>query len=357
MSHQEAIFNSNLFVCTTQFHIFNCLNIALEKKKSHNFLLILDFGNNIISEFNSNKLKQIFDEIKIIGVSNHGYGKIRDTLLWIISNKTFGYKNAVKFNHIFIPATEIFTRLLAVKLYKCGTKIHYYEDGLESYDAIMMKEHKYKQDTLLKVLFGRRCLEVCSDLYVYEPNLIINNTYKKPIISINKSILIDNIDFISECFVKKSKSFTKKIIFLNAWFDDSEKYDEQCNYLNIVKNMFASDYAVKTHPNETRKISLNDYFIEDCGNFELANGLYDMSSNVFVSIISTACLTPTILFNRQPNVVFLYKIFMKRFEVPEWVETDKVISNIVKIKGIEKKVFIPESIDEFKRIMKVFQVL
>ena len=228
------------FICSTQYHIFNCINIAMniDGKKD---LIVLDFGNHVLDKFNNQRLSKVFNKIINLFLPDHNGSRWKEIIECLLSKKKFVFLKNIKCTDIFISATDIFSRIIAIKNWKKGVKVHYFEDGLASYNSILKKDFKYKQDLILKIFFGKRCLEICSDLYVYEPVLVQNNTYNIKILPISKKTALHQIEFIRSCFNEPVLEFRNDIIFLTAWFDNKDMYDEQLYYIRLIEDRYKNN--------------------------------------------------------------------------------------------------------------------
>lgn len=346
--------NKSLFICTSQYQVFNCLSIAKSREDNPD-LLVLNYDGGILKKLNFTGLKKIFSNIYTYDICPiTASARVRYSF-WakeIINKNSYGINYQVGYKDVFISGTEMHSKIAAMKCESKGAKVHYFEDGLESYDALLDESYKYKQDTILKLIYGNRALDVCQDMYVHLPELVRNNSLNKSIVKIQNLQELYTWSEVQTCFSDECKPFKRRIVFLNAWFKDAEMYEEQRCYIDLLDSVTGGDFSIKKHPNEIRVENepCNQY--EDCGNFELANYRYDMSDKVFISIISTACLSPSILFNRTPYIIFLYKIFEAKFEMPEWTETDKVIKNFVDFSGMENRIFIPSTLGEYREILQ-----
>ena len=339
---------NNLFICTTQYQIFNACNLVrmIEGKSD---LLILDDDSKLINNIDKGKAKSIFFNVfsyNICKICASNHYKVLFYLKELFSNKAYSMDYNYNYDNIFISGTELHSKIIAMKYLKKWGCLYYLEDGLESYAYILNSNSKYKQDTILKIFFGKRSLDVCNALYVYRPEFVMNNT---------NNIIIKKIEmeqnFKTNIFKDNVSNFKKKYVFLTAWFKEAKMYQEQEKYIDLLKKYKPNDYCVKAHPKDL-KIKNGKYIVDNCGNFEIANMYYDMSDNVFISIISTACLTPYMLYNRKPILIFLYKIFLKKYMFKEWIEAEKVIMAIASSNEYMGKIYIPESLEELKIIIK-----
>ena len=63
------------------------------------------------------------------------------------------------------------------------------------------------------------------------------------------------------------------------------------------------------------------------------------------------------IYDEEPYVIFLYKIFLLRFTCPEWNETGKVIEKIKSNYKKPSKIIVPESINELKKYLNQLSVI
>lgn len=340
---------NNLFICTTQYQIFNACNLV-RMIGGISDLLILNEDSKLINIIDKKKAELIFLNIfshNICRINAANYNRILFYLKEIISNNAYSMDYNHKYDNIFISGTELHSKIVAMKyLKKRGGYLYYLEDGLESYAYILNNSSKYKQDTILKIVFGKRGLDACNALYVYRPELVMNNTND---VCIKKLKISHN--HRTNIFNEQVRNFTKRYVFLTTYFNEEIMYQEQEKYIDLLKECKPDEYCVKAHPRDL-KIKNNKYIVENCGNFEVANMHYDMSDKVFISIISTACLTPYMIYNRKPILIFLYKIFLKHHMFKTWIDAAKIIEMVASSNEYKGKIYIPDSLEELKMIIK-----
>lgn len=319
-------------------------------------LLVIDYGNRISEQISINGLNKVFEAVyvkKIKSTSNKSIKRYIQNAIFLVRKDTFDLKKTNRYDKVYISGTEMNSKIVALYYVKKGASLFYLEDGLASYDLVLKKETKYKQDTVLKLMYGYRALDVCQGLYVHVPKCVMDNSNDVPLFTIPQ---IDNdFDMLSLCdsFISEGTTFHHKYVFLNAWFENEDMYKEQMRYIQILKKKRGQEYCIKKHPNEMNNNPSEEYIYEDCGNFELANCMYDMSDKLMISIISTACLTPYFLLNKSMKVIFLYKIFLRKYVMEEWKRIDNVIRKMIHEYGLQNLVFIPESIDEYVSLLEM----
>lgn len=340
----------NICICSTAFHIFNILNMCTyEITFKDTDLLLLDWGKKVSTQLNIEYLKSLFNKVYIISLPNkRNYIKLIKHLVVGKILKKYVYKK------IFVYGTEIYSRLFSLDYYKKDiSEIFYFEDGLASYGRVLNIKSKAKKDIGIKILYGKSHMELCSGLFVYEPSCVMNNTLEKKVFPIKKILSKDvfkNLN-ISSCFVSNPKQNVRKIVFFESWFTDFEKYNKQKSLIEMmICRLDVNKICIKKHPSDVNNFSIEQRIevIEDLGNFELYNLEHDVTNNIFISIISSACLTPKLIYNQEPTIILLYKIFRKK---EDWIIPDGVIQKIRKTYSIPEKVMIPESISEYEECL------
>lgn len=81
--------------------------------------------------------------------------------------------------------------------------------------------------------------------------------------------------------------------------------------------------------------------------------LENIESDLIISVHSTACLTPKILFNKEPYVILLYKVVISH-DWPYFERMDDVISKFKRSYSDPEKVFVPETIQEYEDFIDGF---
>ena len=354
----------NLFICSTVFQIFNVINLCgFEFGFECSDILIIDYGTNISDYLNLDFMKSKFNSVDIVKHTrrNKNIDFYIDVLKRILQNKIACNMRNTQYANIFISGTEIYSKIYAYKYMNYSTNLFYIEDGLGSYDSVLDKDSKMKQDTVFRIFYKKRPLELCKRIYLYEPNCVINNSYKKEVYEIPKIKKNTQIaETISNIFTGDVIEIHQKVIFLEAWFNKLDQYEYQRELIQVVIDAIGSEnVGIKKHPNGICKVDLykNNNVIEGISSFELNNFYYSLNNKIIISIISTASFTPKMIYDEEPYVIFLYKIFLLRFTCPEWNETGKVIEKIKSNYKKPSKIIVPESINELKKYLNQLSVI
>lgn len=354
----------NLFICSSVFQVFNIANLCASNfELGSSDVLLLDYGTDIDKYLDLNFMKRTFNEVKVIKHKrkNKSISVYINVLKEILKSIILCNNWKIEYRNIFISGTEIYSKIYAYRYMDHFENLFYIEDGLESYDAVLDEKSKKVQDTVFQVFYKERPLNLCKALYLYEPSFAINNTYNKVIFNIpkvKKDTCVAKI--IKNIFLGNTIEIKQKVIFLEAWFNDLEKYMFQVELLQIIADIIEfENIGIKKHPNNinNKDIYEDNLIIEGISSFELNNLYYSLNEKVLISIISTACLTPKMIYDEEPYVIFLYKIFLSKYEFSEWISTEEVILKIKRNYRVPSKIMIPETISELKGYLNSINIM
>lgn len=345
-----------LFVVASVYQLFNAINITEYENSYDDTSLVLLQTNELFSaNFNIDYLKSIFENVWLVNFqpSSNKTIKLLHVLQELFKKKIFDVMIDKQFDEVLISGTEIYSKLIACKILREDTDLLFFEDGLASYFSVLDKKTKKKNDLILKLRFGINPLEYCKGVYIYEPKSVCNNTFGKQLHSIHK---VKDRKFVNIDLNKIGREtpiiFRKRFIFLNAWFENKNEYDFQRKMTDLMLRNFGNDNCcIKTHPNELKRLKKEDgvEYITKKSSFEISNYYNDFSDSVFISVISSASLTPKLVYGQEPIIVFLYKMFQKKFGL--WDGVDSTISTMIDLYSDKTRIYIPESIEEYERIL------
>lgn len=335
------------------YQCFNAINITEhDNKYEETYLLLLETNKKFSSSINLEYLKTVFANVWIIRFKEYE-SKIRKSLYLL--KETFGtkvYGTSIvhyDFDEVFISGTEMHSKIVAYKLMGKNTKLYYYEDGIASYYSVLNPTEKSRNDIILKYRYGSMPLDICKCLYVYEPNCVQNNIKNIKLVSIPKlkRRKFRKID-LKKVYLAPPFDFSKKIVFLKAWFENAEKSRLQDDLIEImVKHLGNDNCYIKTHPNEM-KVGKNIpglNYINTKSNFEISNYFYNFDECIFISIVSTASFSPKLIYGQEPKIVYLYKIFQNKFRL--WPQIDYTIAGMSQIYKDTNKIYIPNSLEQY----------
>lgn len=223
-----------------------------------------------------------------------------------------------------------------------------FEEGVYSYYVFGTKPN-FCRKLVSKMVFGMYYLDNCKNVYVYNPELVDDKFYDVnkiaiPVIRKTDGELINYLNNIMCVNLDEVKLFDKKYIFLDSAFQLQEESEYQKRLISLVRGIVEKkDLYIKLHPRTERDAYGDDSFvIKTNSSLELLAMNKKNTNNVIISITSSASLNFKLIFEEEPYVIMLYKLFNVKVKRPY------IYNFIEKVKNIysSNKFFVPENEDE-----------
>lgn len=350
----------NLFVCSTPYQIYNAVNISQSLfNEEISDIYVLNVSSSILEIYNKIKESKIFRKVYLIEVDkntkNNKFFYYINRLKKIIFTKRMIPNQDSMYDRIFIVGTEVFSKVIYYYWYNKNNKIDlcYFEDGTGSYSRILIESRNLLKHRILRYIKGFDIIRNCKYLYVYRPDCVMSSF---------KSIELIQIPLINktEKYMNKLKNILKKseneniynnFIFFDSDFGNNIILNQQIEYVRILKKELGNKkFHMKLHPNS----NINLYgdgidILKTTDGFEIINLEYNVSEKVLISIMSSACLTPKLIYNEEPYIVFLYNLSKEtRDYAPDFL---KLVNKIKNIYDKPEKILIPNTIQEYKEMI------
>jgi len=140
----------------------------------------------------------------------------------------------------------------------------------------------------------------------------------------------------------------QRVIFLSQPFEDID-ISKSFNAVMELLTFVSEDVLIRFHPREAgRKVP--EKIRTDHGSvmWELTASMTDMDDKILVGYYSTAQMTPKILFDQEPWLIFLYRIDKNLFDERMKKSLDIMVEDLRANYRDKGKIFIPDSIEDFK---------
>ena len=141
-----------------------------------------------------------------------------------------------------------------------------------------------------------------------------------------------------------------KMIYLSQPLYDVKGFNEkkQCE-INLVLEKYRQEILVRMHPREQKNMFVH-YNIDTVKNLWELECIHQIDDdNILISGFSTAQLMPKILMNKEPYVVFLYKLVIEDVNNEYWKEIKNFIDEFKGFYSNPDKIYIPETVSEFEK--------
>jgi hypothetical protein len=321
-------------------HFDNAKNVV-EKLKDENLFASVNYVdcNNFTKSFSSNKIIRFYEK------ANAYFHYQR------ITEKYFDFKNKF-YDEVYLTYPDVIIQLAIKILFKQNDKlkINLYEDGTGGYTDFNPSVFK----KLFNLIFGfDEVIDKYHSINVFQPELYSGNAQKNNN-KINKIPKINAESKKIKCLIndvfnyKNYYDISEKIIFLEQPLDFVDGLNNDLK--NIAKEILTKDYIIKLHP-RTNVNNYSDFNLYQNNSipWEVITLNSNLEDKVLISYYSTACVSPKIIFDQEPILIFLYDI-----QGIEDILTSETKNFIKKFKNLYKdqsKIFIPNTIEELKSIM------
>lgn len=366
------ILRDTCYFCGTPFHFFSILALAMERKETADLYIYLQFSK--ASEFAEriNKLN-IFSNIKVIdtleirskylsarggGLKNHV--QIANTYLHVDDIAEKIMLPNVRYKNIFVFSRHILPRLVRFSYIrrKWEFELCYFDDGVSSYYKNGVVRSRKTDIFLRKLLFGRKAVDENNKLYLLAPEIYkqlnADTDYRIERIDrfweteIGRNILNDVFNTSSETIIKE------KLIILDLPKDEvlnpSDIESIEKIYRSFVEKVGLDDAIIKKHPRSTDKNLEGIQYFKDTGvPFEIYCMNMNMDEKVLVGYFSTALVMPKVLFNQEPRVIVLARLFQPRNR--DISELNEYFDAVKKSYTNPERFCVPESIEELREIL------
>lgn len=347
------------FLCVTPFHVLTAitLNIQLGYKSD---IFIMDMIPDSEGYVERIKKENIFNDVILLSRREMWDNSNSRKTMYIEALKGyFKIKKMIRthmpkideYTDVFIPCMDIPGRYIYCykKKYKDSIKIHIFDEGIGSY--IDYAYSMTKVDYLARrFILGRKTVSEDFDIFLYSPEYYATITKEKKY-SINRINILNKAysNIIKRVFRydKKYDVKNKYIIFDTVRVEEGFK-DGGLNINNLFSSIVdkKKDVIVKPHPRDAFHYIDCGYYSEIGIPFEVICYLNDFSDKCLITLHSSACYYPKLLFDQEPQIVFLYNI--TRPYIGNYFEDELLYMNSLKdIYENPDKVFIPKTIQEF----------
>lgn len=312
-----------LFCCESSFQLFNAINIKMnlfQKEKADLYLSDQTDFSAIVD-----KLKQIkiFENVCLINskpISTRFYNSRLEEQIDYFRHPEIlldGIPNHILYDEYFIPIDHIFWKLLFYRQLnstKAPPIIHFYEEGLRTYT--MDIETKEMNEAFNQNYYGAQSFaKSIVDFYVYEPKLFSNSHYLENVFAIPKveDMNSEFVNILLHIFPTCKPPDEKFIFFEESYLGDKCLSNDVQLFDQIAKIVGKENIIVKLHPrNKIDRFSIRGYKVlpnrTTPWEVQLLRGEY--ANKFFITVSSTASLSPMLVYNQEVKSIHLLKMFI-----------------------------------------------
>ncbi len=304
-------------------------------------------SNLIIERLKKSKL---FNNVYVLEkpVSLRGYKKYIEIIFGILCPAlycSFVYKIYIKNKYdkiYFSIPTKMFDIIIASS--NCSNVIGI-EDGTGSYVGDIFHDYINKKYVKVRDFLGRGYK--VSTMYLNNPDFFYGS------FDCNKIKIPNNseqaIQCIKEIFgYKASVLYEKyKIIYLNQPTQDFfGKYENEKRIISSLSSIFGKDILVRLHPRENNPELYSSMTLDNENNlWEIMAGASIKEEHVLIASFSTAQFIPKLLYDKEPIIIFTYKLF-DGYGILRRKNWEDLIDGLKRIYKKKNRIYVVGSIDE-----------
>lgn len=362
-----------LFIASTPYNLLNCINMKYNLFPNEKAdILISNFDKKNEKYFNNLKNESLFDNVYFVEQRKFNeVDNIQNKLKRVFKKTCSELKNRYFFNSLFrkyCKGLEFykkydefyvdafgFTPRFIFNHYKKinkNLKVFKVDCGVESYyDAsennFITKKQKFICGKIRKKLEG---------YYLYDEKIANIGSYKVyliPKLNLKDQNFINLINRVFEYDDGIIEGRSEKYIFLDQELSDSkplEQMEEQI--VDILNKYINNDYIAKLHPRTNPEVKRykNVLKMKTNSTFEILCLNNDwITKKCLITPFSTAAALPKLLFDREPVVICLTKLFDNKYQESELATN--FFERLKRIYNKKDNIYIPETLEEFEKIL------
>lgn len=341
------------FVCDTPYQLFVIISLIFCNKDiwSHEKDLYIDIKRSKKAKMYAYYKKiadmDLFSNVYILNSLSSTYRKL-NMVEWLFPQNSIRYgmnqKKALnnKYTEVYISGPFMLQRNF-IYYYK-PQYVYFFEDGTGSYNDRIGLDLLNIKGKIMQFLLKR------GPRYIYPKNLYLFSPqiYRGEYANIVKKIEFpkEKLDVFKSVFMYELNPayLKRKLIYLSQPMHPFCITTEDA-ILEILDN-FSNHLIIRPHPQDYNKFG-NNSNVDTCQDlWELVCINCISEDHVLIGKYSTAQITPKLIFNKEPYIVFTYYLFEDK--------SQKVETGIHTIESLYKnknKIFVPKTKEEFKQII------
>ena len=350
-------------ICDTPYQLFNALNININLLKDEDITIDLYVepqfpnANEILERINQ---ENIFSKIKLYKCNSimNFSSSMKSYFIKIASilspkysiKKCLGKqeKQETKYDEIYCSVLSYF----ALSLYRTNnnSNLILFEDGTGSYNGNIMTK-AYGNIKLYKFLGVNIESIKPIALFVYNKRFcrstITDNVCELPGIKEWSDKYLKLLYRVFDYGIGETH-ISRKITYLTTPLN---QYNEsQIHTINMIEDKlgdYSDNCIIRFHPRDHRTIN-NGALIDDSNSlWELKCAELITNDNVLIGLYSTAQFTPKIIYDKEPYLIFLYKMVYSETKL-----FDDNIIELIRNYRDKSRIYIPTSIAELEQILE-----
>lgn len=352
-----------LFVCCTNYQIFNAINYTSSFKKKEDVydLIICNHFPTAKSIYDNCSRQKLWNSCYYMRTE---YKRSYLKTMRLISNLDYsamieGKEFTWNYDEVFIGTFNNISSIIAYRYCKkCNKKLFLLDEGIATYlISDFASGFKKKQRAFRKLMGQVISPKKVAGVFLYEPKYYCGRDDLKcqQLPKINR----ENEELkslINESFgVKTIPQNEGGVIFFDQPLGNLTINNVELSYSDFLKSLIgklneytSGKYVIKWHPRTSEQIRENysENSIHDAGvSWELfLLNMKNSGGNTYITIFSSAALLGELIFGDDDKIVFLYKLV--GFEI------GNINMMLSKMSENKNNIFVPEAWEELDRVLQ-----
>lgn len=352
----------NAFIAAVPSHIINTLQFIHVNGLKHNDLYLIPATANAAELKERLESLQVFDNIIMLKDIMVSYPVTASQMLRVAAYRfpTVWAFRGKKYDSIFYNIDGWYANSIiyhSVKKLNKNAGHYFLENGVNPYCRSYEDKEWYLR--LFINLMGMTCMDgrFITARYLYEPGAVCvpqkGELRQLPKINKEDAIIRTQLNSVFG-YQEDAKEFEgKKYIIM-------EQGPLACNvdmyelWSKVLKLLPTEKVILKSHPRQ-KESKLQKLGLSTCKNYRIPWEIYTLNMNtenkVILSIFSTSCVAPKLMFDSEPRVILLYKLLGVDYSF-----LGQGLVNLVERIGSmyrdHSKFFVPETFEDLERYLK-----
>lgn len=343
-------------ICETPYQVYNAINLRSTMMSD----AVVDvFIGEVF--FNATEIAKHLNESSLF--NNTFTYKVKNTNFVNKIYELFFPRNYLKFlvdksddcsfvySKIFMSSPTHFS--MAMVAYNRNAEVVYFDDGIGSYIYdIGLHNLTPKRKICYKLGFRNIKRFEFSKVYLYSPQLIIDDKTEVAKLEVSENERIKSL--IDKVFdYHKDSLYHKKIVYFAMPSQDFGDRLQEEKVIEVLEK-YKEECIVRLHPRENNPDFFNFASVDrGINQWELIAKDEITDQHILIGIYSTAQVVPKTLFDKEPYIIFQYKLYRNLFTDEQIHNMEKYITNLRNEYRNPEKIIDIESYQDFDYIINM----
>lgn len=350
------------FICETPFHVLNCANYAYSLTYEKDVKNVYIRNEKYLNSDLQSRLKTtgIFNNVysyKYPTPKNNFEFHMLDALRTVLPQRylslVLNSKNKFETDYDYVFTAVPTDFVFAAKELNPQAHLIYFDDGSGSYMDSMRTLHFENAIKLLNLFHKEINLFKPDCLYLNNPDFCIENSAplkKLPSLKYADPKLIDKLNYVFNYEITDIYK-QHKYIYLTMPNDKGSSEFEKINTLFETKlSKLGKNILVRKHPRDMK--TYEGFDLDTTNNmWELVSSSQITDNHILIGVFSTAQLTPKMLYDIEPYLIFTYPSYANVFGTATISNFEKFIYLLKDKYRDPSKIFVLEDLNELDTVI------